>query len=135
MNRPLSTVEFESFITSVPSTSQMTRREKLLRFAEVIRKSRTGMFAGRRFRMFSNLEYISDDVYEYMNHPDSPFAAAYKDKLLREAGLESHTVGAAKRFFELSRDDLHAFSCDCGGVLSNETMARRIEAIADSSFT
>ncbi len=34
------------------------------------------------------------------------------------------------RFFELSKNDLHEFSCDCGGVIRNDTMADRIEAVA-----
>jgi len=129
MNRQLSTAELQA-ITS-PTILPMTRREKLLRFATIIRNSKTAILGqGRSFVIFHQLEYLPTEAYDKLSHSDSPFTAAYKDKALREAGLASGTVGAAMRFFELSRDDLHAFSCDCGGQITNAVMANRIEKIA-----
>jgi hypothetical protein len=33
-------------------------------------------------------------------------------------------------FFELSQHELHEFSCDCGGVITNDEMAKRINTLA-----
>jgi hypothetical protein len=41
------------------------------------------------------------------------------------------TVQGAMNFFELTQDELHEFSCDCGGRISNSMMADRITAIAE----
>jgi hypothetical protein len=138
MNRPLSPSELDQ-LTVVALPLKMTRHAKLLRFAEIIRaapssRKKSGFFsryAGQSFVIFHHIEYMSDEQLNERSHPDSAFALAAADPVLREAGLASDTVGAAKRFFELSKDDLHAFSCDCGGVITNERMADRIEQIAD----
>ncbi len=64
---------------------------------------------------------------------------AGRDPVLQQAGLKADlpggnvSVGGAQRFFELSKSDLHEFSCDCGGVITNEEMARRVENIAARS--
>jgi hypothetical protein len=138
MNRPLSPAELD--LLTIVAIPKMTRREKLLRFAQIIRGTsppqKSGMFfkytsTAPRFTIFHHLEYMSDAQLDTMHHESSAFAAAAADPVLREAGLVSDTVGAAKRFFELSKDDLHAFSCDCGGAITNERMADRIEQIAD----
>lgn len=109
------------------SVISMSRREKLFRFARVIRQQKTSFF------MFSNLEYMSPSDLTRCEHPASAFAAAAADPVLAEAGLTGHTVAKAQKFFELSASELHAFSCDCGGQITNDQMARRVEAIAAAS--
>lgn len=118
MNRTIHPAELATMLHA----GTMTRREKLLRFAQIVRAH------PKRFYIFNNLENARD--YEAVYHPASAFALAAQDQILKDAGLESETVGAAKRFFQLSRADLHNFSCDCGGEINNTTMADRIEAIA-----
>jgi len=44
--------------------------------------------------------------------------------------LSNRLRWSAMDFFELSQSDIHAFSCDCGGSISNAKMADRIEKIA-----
>ena len=123
MNRPLSPAELDQLTTvAIPV---MTRREKLLRFASIIRNAR------RNFMIFHNLEYMTPAQLAYCSHKDSAFAAAAADNILHDAGLTCGTAAEAQRFFELSKDDLHSFSCDCGGSITNEFMADRIEAIAN----
>ena len=103
----------------------MTRRAKLMRFAEVVRSYRDMPFG-----LYHNLEGYRPEQLNSIGIRGSAFEAAAADPILRDAGADLHTVGAAQRFFELSQYELHEFSCDCGGVITNEDMARRIESIA-----
>lgn len=120
MNKPLTAIET---IVAVPV---MSKREKLMRLAALVRSF------GYSLYMFNGLEYRTARELETMVHPFSAFALAAKDPILQDAGLQGDSVADAKRFFELSNDELHAFSCDCGGHLSNGAMARRIETIAST---
>jgi len=133
MNQQLSPAELALLSTPIampPPLPTMTRKEKLLRFAQVVRS------VPANFVIFHELEYQPQHVLDTYHHSGSAFAAAGRDPVLQQAGLKSDphlgnvTVGAAQRFFELSKSDLHEFSCDCGGVIGNEEMARRIESIA-----
>lgn len=136
MNKQLSAAELallSSPLPMPPPLPVMTRREKLLRLAQVIRAYND------RFIIFHGLEYEPQHMLDQIYHPNSAFAAAARDPVLLNAGLvpdsqgRGMTVGQAQRFFELSQRDLHEFSCDCGGVITNEEMARRIEHIAARS--
>ena len=124
MNKALSLEELQRLETPLPG---MTRREKLSRLASLLRSSTRTYFA-----MWNSIEYMHDYQQDALQHPDSIFAAAAADPILKDAGLANGTVGEAKRFFELSRDDLHVFSCDCGGCLSKDDMARRVDILANS---
>jgi hypothetical protein len=106
----------------------MTRREKLLRFAEIVRSHRD-----RPFGLYHNLEGYHPEQLNSMGLGGSAFAAAAADPILRDAGADLHTVGDAQRFFELSQHELHEFSCDCGGAIDGNDMANRIESIAARS--
>ncbi|SRR6266478_2549591 len=103
----------------------MTRREKLMRFAEVVRSHRD-----RPFLLYHNLEGWHPEQLGSIGINGSAFDAAAADPILRDAGADLHTVADAKRFFELSQHELHEFSCNCGGAISNDDMANRIERIA-----
>lgn len=121
MNKPLLAVE------TVVAVPVMSKREKLLRFAKLVRQ------CNHELVVFNGLEYHPAAQLEHLYHPLSAFALANSDPIFRDAGLKSDRVGDGKRFFELSSDDLHAFSCDCGGHISNQAMARRIETLAAST--
>ena len=103
----------------------MTKRSKLLRFANVVR-------SGPRvpLHLFNNIEYLDPGEWKYISHSGSAFALAAKDQILRDAGLESGAVDNAQRFFGFTRKELAEFSCICGGFISNNEMADRIERIA-----
>ena len=111
MNKQLSATELGLLSSVAPHV--MTRREKLLRFAMIVRTSQ------RNFVIFHHLEYMTEPQLRDAYHPESAFAAAAADPILSDAGLASGRVGEAQRFFELSKNDLHEFSCDCGGVIRN----------------
>lgn len=133
MNRTLTTKELAQIANApvnMPARA-MTKREKLMRFAAILRGQTAGFFGSApRVVVFSNIEYMSAAQLNELQHPQSAFALAHQDPELNKAGLTSPTVGAAKKFFELSSDELHAFSCDCGGGISTTDMANRVETIA-----
>lgn len=122
MNKPLSVEELQRLETTLAVV--MSRRDKLMRFAKIVRGHAHGFF------IYSNLERQPQAAWDNMTvAPSTAFAAAASDPIFKDAGLGS-TVGDAQRFFELSREDLHEFSCDCGGAISNNEMADRIERLA-----
>ena len=104
----------------------MSRDDKLERWASLIERSSSRIF------IFHRLEYRSKDELDRLADPRSAFAMAAGDPVLKEAGLKTGTAGDAMRFFELSKDDVHAFSCDCGGNISNASMAARIRGLKSS---
>lgn len=112
-------------LAEISNIQTMSRREKLFRLARLIREC-----ALHRLYMFSNIEYLTPNELVGLRHPQSAFAVAAQDGILKDAGLKGDTVKDAQEFFALSNNELHAFSCDCGGVLSNEQMARRVESLA-----
>jgi hypothetical protein len=122
MNKQLSADELSVLLVPV-----MTRREKLLRFARIVRAHPGNL------HLFSNIEYMDRRALAAERHPFSMFAAAAHDPVLADAGLHGDSVIEAMRFFELTKDELHYFSCDCGGAISNEEMARRIDSLAACS--
>lgn len=126
MNKQLSSAELERLSTSNPAVTPhvMSRRDKLMRLAKIVRES------VRQFIIFSNLEHCAPYQRSALQHPNSAFAAAAADPILKDAGLSDGTVGNAEAFFELNLQDLHTFSCNCGGAISNDDMANRIEHIA-----
>ena len=119
MNKPLTSVELSV------ATPPVTKRQRLQRFADVIRSG-----PPCPVYLFINLEYRDAGEWKYLSHPGSPFALAAQDNVLYAAGLRSGSVGDAQRFFELSREELAEFSCVCGGRITNDEMADRIERIA-----
>ena len=123
MNKPLSSIE-------LVATPPVTKRQRLQRFADVIRNRPPGPLY-----LFINLEYRDAGEWKYLSHPGSPFALAAQDNVLYAAGLRSGNVGDAQRFFELSREELTEFSCVCGGSINSNEMAERIERIAVRSAT
>jgi len=119
-------VEIAELVTAVPI--QMTRREKLMRWADLIRKW------DRPLHLFHGLEYMTPRELERHRIEASDVTAlgiAASDPEFRAQGLnETPTVGDALRFFNLTLTEAHAFSCDCGGYITNQQQADRIEALA-----
>jgi hypothetical protein len=50
---------------------------------------------------------------EKMRAEGSPIAVAFSDEILREEGLADDSYGEAKRFFELTDNQLHEIVCYC----------------------
>lgn len=131
MNKQLSPDEVAN-LSMLVIDAPMTKRAKLLRLAHLARSLRGGWFkSAQAFRIYHSLEHYSDEQYNSIDLSGSVFALAATDPVLREAGYTAESLGDAKRFFELSREDLHEFSCNCGGEITNQDMADRIEKIAN----
>lgn len=130
MNRPLSKAELDQLLATsagilgVTMPPPMTRKEKLLRWAGLIKASKF------KPRMGHLLEYQAQCYLDIYTWRHSPMSIAFADPVFREVGLENDTVGGTIRFFELSKEDLHTFSCNCGGAISARVMAKRIRALA-----
>jgi hypothetical protein len=116
-------------IEKIASTVTLTRKDKLLRWAKLIRE--------RAFPVgiYNELEHWSPAMMAMELHQlphASAFALAAKDPVFAAMGLGKHpSLNDAMKFFELTLDQVHAFSCDCGGHLTNEQQARRIECLAN----
>lgn len=127
----------EELVSAVPvkdEVKKMTRQEKLLHLAKITREHVTPLWLAH------NLEHIDPRMLHrfpanYWGF--TIFALAMEDKAFREQGLKAGnpevpqgSVGDVMGFLEVTQQDMHEFSCNCGGTISNEEAANRIERIA-----
>ena len=121
-------VEISELVVSAVIPVKMTRKEKLLRWAQLVRQ------AHRELGLYSNLEHMTSHQLRNMmiqNNGLTAFAIAVKDPEFAAQGLQSpSSLHDIITFFELSVYEAHVFSCDCGGYISNSEQARRIEGLA-----
>jgi hypothetical protein len=109
----------------------MTRSERLVRWAELIRSSRWPTLKIFHLVEKWNAENLSTPFYMFYLGPDNAFAIAMGDKVFNVQGLpEMGSVWDVMTFFSLSLKELHTFSCNCGGEITKATMANRIEKLA-----
>jgi putative hemolysin len=103
------------------------RREKLERWANVIDAA-----GSQRYRTFPQLEYASAQERSTVRRDGSPFALAYADPVLREAGLEGDCYGEVVSFFELSEREAHRLFCSCmhGGTVTSEGLSSELRRLA-----
>jgi hypothetical protein len=123
MNRPLTNEELATM--AVPVVTAMTRRDKLLRLATLVRAEKAQFF-----RMMHGLEYMTKSELRRIEVRDTIFERAAADPVFKDAGLKPDRLDEAVRFFELSREDLHSLACDCCGQLSNATVAKILETLS-----
>jgi hypothetical protein len=104
----------------------MTKKEKLLRWADLVGKSRSYL------RLLHALEYCSrTQLRQYTIPAQSAFGIAISDPIFQSAGLSVNaTILEIMSFFEIDQKQLHGFSCDCGGEIDNLEQARRIARLA-----
>jgi hypothetical protein len=119
-------VEISDLFSAVPV--KMTRREKLLRWAKLIRNHQGGL------GLFSNLEHYHRNQLQMMMVTaggQSAFSVAVGDPEFAAQGLRPESsVRDVLTFFEMTVNEAHVFSCDCGGYIDNVEQARRIEGLA-----
>ena len=108
-------------------TYAMSRRERLERWAEALEQS--PMEALTPFR---DVEFLMPVARTGLQSQHSPLAVAYRDPVLRRAGLPSERFGEGADFFELSAHQAHRILCSCGyfGVMRASEVARRIRVLA-----
>lgn len=124
-------IEITELISAVPiKPAPMTRAQKLKHWAALVRNSHSVV------RLFNGLEYLRpyDLTRIKLDHPQVAITAlgvAAADPVFQAQGLNATTsIDGALRFFELSVHQAHAFSCDCGGAISQADQADRIERLA-----
>lgn len=105
----------------------MSQREKLERWATVLESC-----GAESLRPFHDLELIAARDQDGLRVANSPLAVAYRDPLLRDAGLGSDRFGDGIDFFGLSRRQAHRVMCGCGylGTMRATEVARRIRKLA-----
>ncbi|ASY65536.1 hypothetical protein SJ05684_b45540 (plasmid) [Sinorhizobium sojae CCBAU 05684] len=104
----------------------LSRSERLERWAELLEQN-----PQRRLSTLHETEYQPARVRATMRGDGTPISVAFEDPVLRAAGLENDSYGEAKRFFELSDEQLHKVICYChfGATVSASTAARHIRAM------
>jgi hypothetical protein len=121
----------EAFAVAIPV--RMTKRKRLTHWAELVR----GYYPGD-LTLFHGLEYLRPcelDRIRVLNVlATSAFTLAVADSTFNAQGLSRQsTLLDVMGFFELTQGELHEFSCDCGGYISNPEQADRIERLAHFS--
>jgi hypothetical protein len=116
-------------IVANADTVTLTKAEKLVRWASLIRKHREPI------AIYHELEHWDRSMRQQPLIPPhgtaSAFTIAGADPVFASLGLGSTpSLDDVTKFFELNREQVHAFSCDCGGHITNEEQARRIESFA-----
>lgn len=123
--------ELQQVATVTPVTPPLSRRQKLLLWADALD-------AEYRFSVLLGmwrLERMSEqDVRTYRVGLKTPYWVALKHPALRAAGLKEAvlptTVGECMDFFELTKADLHRIDCECHGNMRGYAVATRIRKVA-----
>jgi len=104
----------------------MTRRERLERWAKLL-ESR----GSEALSTLEGTEYQPAKERAIRRADNSPVSVAFADPVLREAGLGDDSYGEAKRFFELSDNQLHKLVCHChfGATVNASTAAHYVRAL------
>jgi len=112
--------------TAIPVRKLMSRAEKLTHWAGLVRAYQGPL------GLYHMLEHHRPEVLATLGimGDHSALGVAARDPVLTEQGFTDKTVTGAMKFFDLSLEDLHAFSCNCGGEIGNSDQANRIERIA-----
>lgn len=128
MNKPLDAAELKALETAFPVVEptpvKMTRRQKLLRFADLIEKS-AGTFA-----LFHLLEYMGDATLMCHGVQGSALELVGRDPVFQKDGMKGSSVLEVKNYLGLSTEELHEFSCNCGGDIGKREMAERVRRLA-----
>lgn len=125
MNKPLDATELKALEAAFPVTElKLTRRQKLERFAELVEKSQ------RECGLMHGLEYYTDYQLSTTGTAGTALNLVVTDDVFAKDGLKGRTVKDVRDYLELTTPDLHEFSCDCGGSISNAKQAERIRNLA-----
>jgi hypothetical protein len=119
-------VQDTELVQAIPIVEHMTRAQKLQRLARLVRECPSLV------HRYNGLEYAHPDILENVTvcGSRSALSLAGRDPEFQKQGLSEHsTIAAALRFFELTRQQAHAFSCDCHGRMTNEQQAHQIERL------
>jgi hypothetical protein len=99
------------------------KHEKLARWARLLRNNRTML------RRFDQLECYSYSQLGLLDIHGTAFAVAANDPVFIQAGLK-YSIHGVMEFFELTKDQLHEFSCNCGDSVPAEFVADTVARLA-----
>jgi hypothetical protein len=99
----------------------MTRTQRLERWAELLERQ-----PQRTLAALEGTEHRPLPERDTMRMNGSPISVAFDDEILREEGLADDSYGEAKRFFELTDNQLHEIVCYChvGASMQSSRAAR-----------
>lgn len=125
MNRTLTKQELADVAAAHPITEEttMTRDAKLERLATLVEN------CPRHISLFDRIEEMTQGRKERATLEGSVFALAAGDKTFQKAGLTGQTVADGQKFFELSNEELHHLSCNCGGQMHRDEVANRLRGM------
>jgi hypothetical protein len=104
----------------------LTRAERLERWAAALER-----LGPARLATLWRTEYVATNLRPSLRADHSPLTVAFDDPVLRIAGLNDDSYGEARRFFELSHNDLHWIVCYChhGESISASTAAQHVRTL------
>jgi len=109
----------------------LDRRGKLLRWAELVKGT------PRVLALFDMLENKTQSwrkstvAQTALGDFATAMTVATRDPVLNAAGLAPNaSIQGLMDFFEILPADLHAFSCNCGGEIDNQSQAEGIARLA-----
>ena len=105
---------------------KLSRRERIERWATLLEQHQG------RLVPFVRTEFLSCDARKALRADNSPLALAFSDRILRDDGLSSDTVGDGIAYFGLSEQKAHRLLCDChySGTMTGKQVASRLRAAA-----
>jgi hypothetical protein len=114
-------------VPSLDGIVTMSRRERLVRWADALETHRESLNALRE------IEYLSPEERRAYRGFNTPLTVAYNDPVLRQEGLTGDDLGTAMDFFEMTDDDAHRLLCDCHymGSMTGAGLANRIRHYAE----
>lgn len=117
--------------TALDARPSLSRRERLLRWAELLKQQDRRLLQPLKF-----VEFYAPPERRRLRGDQTPLAVAYADPTLRAAGLAGDTLGHAQAFFGLSDDEAHFLVCDCHwhGRMTGGAVSRRVRAVANPNF-
>jgi hypothetical protein len=114
-------------VPSLDGIVTLSRHERLMRWADALQSH------GQSLNALREIEYLSPEERRAYRDANTPLTVAYKDPVLREAGLGDDSLGSAMDFFEMTDEDAHRLLCDCHymGTMTGTTLANRIRHYAE----
>nr|WP_210341765.1 hypothetical protein [Rhizobium setariae] len=108
--------------------SSLPRTDRLARWAELLEQ-----VSHHQLSTLYETEYEPTALRAVMRADCTPISVAFKDPILRAAGLHGDTYDEAKRFFEINDEQLHRIVCFChfGNTVSGADSARRVREVLD----
>ncbi|TGQ46016.1 MULTISPECIES: hypothetical protein [unclassified Mesorhizobium] len=91
-----------------PKHPVMDRTQRLERWSDLLERH-----PNRSLTALTGTEYRPSVERNAMRGDGSPISVAFDDPILRDEGLKNDSYGEAKRFFELTDNQLHEIVCYC----------------------